>query len=262
MAEEVGLFFTKLLPVFVYPVGLVVALFALAALLSLRSRPVAGRVIAGVAVGWLWIASTPSFSDWALTTLESQHPPREIAELPKVDAIVILGGAIDHPVGPRRSIDLSEAADRVLFATRLFKAGKAPRLLVTGGNLPWAAGSQPEALLIRDLLVEWGVSATAIEAAGRSRNTYENAREIAEIQARTPFRMALLVTSASHMPRAVAVFKKAGIPVVPAATDVQVLKNVPWTILRWLPDARALRWTTVAVKEWIGFGAYRLLGYV
>ena len=63
------------------------------------------------------------------------------------------------------------------------------------------------------------------------------------------------------MPRALAVFRKAGLRVIPATTDVQIVDG-PLTILDWLPVAAALAMTTSAAKEWIGFGAYRWLGYL
>ncbi len=112
-----------------------------------------------------------------------------------------------------------------------------------------------------DPLVEWGVAPEAIVFAGASRNTYENALEVRAMRERSPFKSALLVTSASHMPRALAVFQRAGLPVTPAATDVAVVAPGPWTVLRWLPDATALEVTTRAMKEWLGYWVYRARGY-
>lgn len=82
------------------------------------------------------------------------------------------------------------------------------------------------------------------------------------MRARQPFGSALLVTSAAHMPRAMAVFLHFGIPVTAATTDIEVVTPGPWTPLRWLPNADALVRTTVAVREWIGFWAYRARGYL
>ena len=135
-------------------------------------------------------------------------------------------------------------------------------MLVTGGNIPWLSASRPEADLIRELLIEWGVPADAIEIAGESRNTYENALEIKAMWRATPFASALLVTSAAHMPRAMAIFRRSGLPVTAATTDVEAVDAMPASVLRYLPDAEALFLTTLALKEWMGYWAYGARGYL
>jgi uncharacterized SAM-binding protein YcdF (DUF218 family) len=256
------LFLTKLLPVFVYPLGLAIGLLLLGGLAAALSWRRLSSAAVAVAVAWLWVAATPAFAEWALGTLERRYPPRTIADVPTADVAIILGGAVGGPVPPRVTVDLGPSSDRVLHAARLYRAGKVKRVLVTGGNIPWLPGEIPEAELIRDLLIEWGVPAGAITLAGGSRNTFENALEVRAMRERAPFGSALLVTSAAHMPRAMAVFAKAGLPVTAATTDVEVVEGAEWTPLRWLPDAAALAATTMAIKEWIGLLAYRARGYV
>lgn len=256
------LFLTKLLPVFVYPLGMAIVLIVIGCLALAASRVQLGRAALATAIAGLWIASTPSFADWSLGTLERQFPPIAIEKLPNADVAIVLGGAVGSAVPPRVTLDLSAAADRVLWAARLFRAGKVERILVSGGNIPWLPGTRPEAEVIRDLLIEWRVPPSAILIASGSRNTFENAMEIAALRQRDRFATALLVTSAFHMPRALAVFRKAGLPVTPATTDVEVVDPGPWTVMRWLPDAHALAQTTKATKEWIGYWAYWARGYI
>jgi uncharacterized SAM-binding protein YcdF (DUF218 family) len=179
------------------------------------------------------------------------------------------GGAVrmsdrsHHQVEGRcRQSDLVASSDRVLHAARLFRADKVKRILVSGGNIPWLPGERPEAELIREFLVEWGVPSGSIEIAGASRNTYENALEIRSMRELQPFVSALLVNSATHMPRAMAVFLRAGIPMTAATTDIEVVTPGPWTLLRCLPNADALVMTTTAMREWIGFWVYRARGYL
>jgi vancomycin permeability regulator SanA len=85
------------------------------------------------------------------------------------DVAIVLGGSIGQPLPPRITPDLSEAADRVLDAARLFRAGKVDWILVSGGNLPWQAGVKPEVQLVSDLLVEFGVRPDAIVQDGSIR---------------------------------------------------------------------------------------------
>src|SRR5262249_33550853 len=118
---------------------------------------------------------------------------------------------------------------------------------------------KPEAELIKDLLTEWGVPSEAIELASQSRNTYENALEIKDMWKREGFQSALLVTSAAHMPRAMATFLRAGLPVAASTADVRIVEAAnPFALL---PDAGALGTATNAMKEWLGLLAYRLRGW-
>ena len=252
----------KLVAVFVSPLGLALALLlGGGALRGLGHRRLAAA-ITGLALGVLWISATPVFASWALGTLERQYPPRAIPELPTSDVAIVLGGAIGQPVPPRHELELSSASDRILHAARLHRAGKVRRVLVAAGNIPWLPAIRTEAELIRELLVTWGVPPGDIEIAGASRNTYENAIEIRDLRRARPVETALLVTSASHMPRAHAVFRKAGLPVTAATTDVEVVDEPSGNLLLWLPDAGALAMTSTAVKEWIGYWGYWLRGYL
>ncbi len=260
--SAIVIYLTKLLPVFVYPLGLGITLILVgSAIAGLGRRRIGAAIIVGASAG-LWLASTPVVAEWALGTLERRNPPRAISELPNADVAIVLGGALGQPVPPRKALDLSPSSDRILHAARIYRAGKVQRILVTGGNLPWLPQVASEAELIRDLLMEWGVPESAITIAGASRNTYENALEVRAMHERAPFQSALLITSAAHMPRSLAIFKRADLPVMPATTDVEVVDPGPWMPLRSLPDAEALAMTTAAMKEWIGYWAYWARGYL
>jgi uncharacterized SAM-binding protein YcdF (DUF218 family) len=185
-----------------------------------------------------------------------------MAETPQADVAIVLGGVLRQPSQPRVEVDLTDAADRVLHASRLYRVGKVMRILVAAGNIPWRFAVKPEAELIRDLLIEWGVPAEAIEPGRASRNTYENAVEIKGMREAGLFRSALLVTSAAHMPRAMAVFRRAGVPVIASTTDVIIADGTKSDLVDLLPDVGSLSMTTNAAKEWLGFIAYKILGYI
>jgi uncharacterized SAM-binding protein YcdF (DUF218 family) len=253
------LFISKLLPIFVYPLGLSLLLLAASIAGSLLNfRRVKMFAFAG-AVLILWVSSTPLVAEWAASSLERQYPAKSMAETQAAEVAIVLGGAVGQPLPPRVETGLSEASDRVLHAARLYKAGKVKRILVTAGNIPWLSSVKPEADLIRELLMEWGVPSEAIELASQSRNTYENALEIKDIWQREGFESALLVTSAMHMPRAMATFLRAGLPVAASTADVRIIEAAnPFALL---PDVGALGTATNAMKEWLGLLAYKMLGY-
>jgi uncharacterized SAM-binding protein YcdF (DUF218 family) len=259
---DLNLFLSKLLPVVLYPVG-AVSLLALVggllALLGYRRSAATSAITAGLL---LWACSTPVVSQWAASTLERQYPAQPLSATPDADVAIVLGGALRPSAPPRVEADFGEASDRVVHAARLYRAGKVKRILISGGNIPWISGGPPEAELIRDVLVEFGVPATAIAVAGQSRTTYENALEIQRLRAVAPFDTALLVTSALHMPRALATFQKLGVPVVASSTDVRVIDRSDRSLFDWLPDSDSLDLTTQAIKEWIGYGAYAGRGFL
>jgi len=257
----VDLYLSKLIPLFIYPLGFALVLSILAAGILGISAGLA-RLLLLVAVTVLWGASTPIFSDYLCLTLEGRYPPVAVEETPTADAIVVLGGGVTGPAPPRISLDLSDGADRVLHGARLYRAGKAPVVLVTGGAIPWLGSDLPEAATMQSLLEEWGVPRTSIISEADSRNTYENAVLSKQLLMERGLQRVLLVTSALHMPRALATFRSAGIDAVPATTDYTVTYRDWRTVIDFLPDAKALSRTTDAIREYVGYAYYRWKGWI
>jgi uncharacterized SAM-binding protein YcdF (DUF218 family) len=164
------------------------------------------------------------------------------------------------------STDLSASADRILYAARLYRAAKAPMIIVAGGNVFPQPGVKPESFYVAQLLQEWGVPKRAIITEGNSRNTYQNALESKRILEKRDIGKILLVTSALHMPRALAVFQSLGIDAIPAVTDIRIAQyDLPDThpvVLDWLPNVQSLLLTTLAIKEHLGMWVYRWLGWI
>lgn len=255
------IFISKLLPVFVYPLG-VASLLAVLALVVLRRWRGTARALLVLALAVLWVASAPAFSQWLLWQLEGQNPAVPLDALPPASVAIVLGGAIGQPIPPRAEPDLLESVDRVVDAARLYRAGKVGAVLVTAGNLPWQTSALPEAELIAALLEELGVPRSAITVETASRNTFENAANVIDLFREKGWTDGLLVTSAFHMPRALAVFRRAGVPVTPAVSDVRTHFPFIESPLDLLPDASALSKTTDAMKELVGLLVYRLQGRV
>jgi uncharacterized SAM-binding protein YcdF (DUF218 family) len=210
----------------------------------------------------LLIFSSFTGSSTLLRALEVRYPDVAIASLPPAQAIVVLGGAMRAPGGQHELSSLIDnSSDRLLRALRLYHAGKAPLILCTGG-----AGDPPEALVMSGLLQEWGVPPQDILLEDQSVNTRENALFSYSISNARAIRHILLVTSALHMPRAIAAFRKVGFEVTPAPADFRTgwgsgagrFGRLP----EWLPDAGNLVWSQRAVKEWIGLLVYRLRGWI
>jgi uncharacterized SAM-binding protein YcdF (DUF218 family) len=254
-------YLSKILPLFVMPVALVLILLVVALFFVRRGMKRTASGLLLLAVGLLWLASTPFVAGRLYHELESRYPPVPLADVPAGDCIVLLGGSVQAALAPRVALELNESVDRVYQAARLYRAGKSPYMVVTAGNQPWSTSPWDEADLLRDLLMEWGVPKDAIFLEGSSRNTRENAVYSKHIIDSINCQTALLVTSAAHMPRAVAAFRGVGISVVPVSTDVRVTAGGGLSAAALLPDAGALDMTSDAIREWIGQKVYAWQGW-
>jgi len=246
----------KLVTSLVSPLGTALLLGLLALFLSFRRHMRAAAVVGICAVAWLWLWSTPAGSLSLRTYLESQHPALPVAALPKADAIVVLGGAVSPPEAPRLDVDLGSAADRVWHAARLYHAGKAPLIVLSGGSDP-AISAISEAESMQLFLRALGVPDSAMLLEIRSRNTRENAEFSAELLRAHGLRRILLVTSALHMHRAIGEFSGRGLEVTPATTDIEAVET-PADLWRYLPDAEALSASARALKELVGQWVVRM----
>ncbi len=192
------------------------------------------------------------------------------AEPAQADAIVLLGGATRANVPPRSMTEMNEAGDRLTLAASLYRDGRAPLIVASGGAIDWLGSETPEAEGMRELLEFMEVPPEAIVTESNARNTYENAVLVREIAQERGIQDILLVTSALHMPRSVAIFEKQGFSVNPAPADFQVTESdagesatsLGARFFHLLPDAQYLALSTRALKEYLGIVVYRLRGWM
>jgi uncharacterized SAM-binding protein YcdF (DUF218 family) len=263
-------FLSKFLPLFIYPLGLACVLLVLALLVRRRSRW--STVLIAVALATLWLGSNQLVSMALLRSLEWKHLPDPGTSVPEAEVIVVLGGGTRPQSYPRPTSEINEGGDRLLYAARLYRQGAAPRILVSGGNAPIVGPALvPEADSMGDILAAIGVPREAILLEPSSANTYENAVETRAILESQGISRIILITSASHMPRAYAVFAKTGLDVIPVPTDFLVTQE-DWAyythpdllvqLFNLLPTADNLSGTTRALKEYVGIAMYRLRGWL
>lgn len=257
------LYIGKLLTALASPVVIAAVLLILAAI-SLRRAPrsLAFRSVL-LALVILLVSSSGWISGHLLGVLEDPWRNATIASAPAADAIVVLGGYIRVENHTGRPVEIGAAADRLFCAAELYRASKAPLILLSGGNVTFfkASSMPPEADLARQVLEEWGIPGSSILIEDQSRNTHENAAFSAGILAARGLRRILLVTSAFHMRRAQAAFRRTGLTIIPFAADFLTAADPPDTLLSLLPDAQSAVNSGIAIKEWLGIGVYRLRGW-
>jgi uncharacterized SAM-binding protein YcdF (DUF218 family) len=232
--------------------GTALLLLLLSGGFALFKRARTAWLLVSVAALWLAVWSTPWASHRARQSLESAFPPVPVAAVPAAPAIVLLGGGIAPPAMGFEYPNMNQAADRIWHAARLYRAGKAPLVVPSGGSGAMGEGTS-EALAMQQLLLEWGIPASAMLLEDSSRNTAENARFSAKLLRERGIREVVLVTSALHMPRALPLFEAQGLKVHPAAADHEGRQTAHWPWWqRWLPESGALDGSARAIKEWVG----------
>jgi uncharacterized SAM-binding protein YcdF (DUF218 family) len=240
------------------------ALLALLVLLLLWMLTRRGGVLIAmvVVIAGLWLLATPWMSRTLHSLLESETGEMSAEALPKADAVVVIGGILSPPASAGGDANLSAAADRLVYAARLYGLGKAPVILISGGHGGAAAATGAESVHAAALLADWGVPASAILTETESINTYENAVYSKLMLDQHDLKRVLLVTSAMHMRRALATFRSAGIDAIPAPTDFDSTTPAATGLEAWMAQPAALKGTTRALKEYVGWFVYRRRGWI
>jgi len=264
-------FLSKFLPLWFYPLGFCWLLLIIYLVLT-RKNPAMKKFRWMIVLVVVFIFLTGNRWVPAILTqsLEWRYFPPQ--SLPAGSVVVLLGGGTESQQYPRQMTETNGAGDRVLFAARLYQTGVANKILLSGGNIEWSGSrTTTPAQDMSDLLGMMGVPQQDLILQDQSRNTAEDALFSAEILNQAGVNQIILVTSASHMYRSVALFEKQGLTVIPAPTDYSITVD-NWKSL-WnpsfedlliglIPNAGNLSDLNAAFKEYLGFAIYRLRGWL
>lgn len=197
----------------------------------------------------------------ALRALENRFPAPQVGA-GDIAGVIVLGGATDSGAvaAARGQVVLNSNAERLTTAVALHRAMPELPIVVSGFSGRLRLEGWNEAEITRRLFEQLGVDMTKVRFEAQSRNTAENARlttALIEAEAATPARPWLLVTSAAHMPRAVASFRTLEVPVLPHPVDYRTEPDkVTWP--REIGDSLGL--AGMALHEWVGLLAYYVTG--
>jgi uncharacterized SAM-binding protein YcdF (DUF218 family) len=208
--------------------------------------------LAGVTSLLLWLLSCQAVAIWLSLHVLPQVSPVSPDDLKshKVQAIVVLGGGVEHDAieynGPTLSPD---AMSRLLYGVHLSRSTQLP-MAYTGG-IGWAgpSGQTSEAEVASIALRRLGLPALRWQE-GQSRDTRENARLTAALLKADGVTHIALVTHAWHMPRSVRQFEAAGLVVTPA--PMGFVRSDLSPLLQWLPSGKGLRDSGWVIREWLG----------
>lgn len=245
---------------FVIPLNLCIALLVAGTALFIARQRKTGILVAICGIAWVVFWSLPASSLWAGGKLEQRYPHVLPDTLPQAQAIVVLGG---HTANGRQNwfeaYDPDTASSRVNTAALLYETRRAPRIVLSGAALD---GSLSEAEMMARILRQRGIPDDALILETDSFTTYENGVYTRRTLEKHGINRILLVTSALHMPRAMAVFRKQDINVIAAPSQPQIVVPADPGFSFWVPDARTLSASRSIIKEYAALLVYWLRGWI
>ena len=207
----------KILPLFVLPIMLVIIVILIGLIKNKKK-------LIYIAIGVLYIISTPIFSNNFFKLVEGNEYRKPISTIDSADAIVVLSGMLEiNQEGDSTYVEWGDP-DRFFGGIALFKAGKAQKLIFTGGKLPWNNTRKTEGEVLKEYAISNGIPSDKILVTKDVENTAEEAVAVKELIGQN--KKIILVTSAYHMYRARRLFKKVGFNIIPYKVDYKIYRNL------------------------------------
>ena len=256
----------KIVARFFYPVGLCLGILVLGLFcLWATRRQRLGKVLVTLGTVLLLLGSSSLISSGLMVPLERRYPallhPETVSWMPESSTapkwIVVLGGGhVSDPGLPANSQINPTALARLVEGVRLHKAVPGSKLLLSGGAV---FDPVPEAEVMARIALLLGVKPQDLRLESGSRDTAEEAEMITEMIGRERF---ILVTSAAHMPRSMALFKRRGMQPIAAPTDFRASTTPSSSPTRFFPGVVSLGQTQTAVHEYLGLAWAWLRGEI
>lgn len=177
---------------------------------------------------------------------------------------IVLTGTTHSFQLPDDRVYFKRGADRVTHTIQLYKLGLIEKILVSGGTGRLLKADEPEADKFKKVMVMAGIPAEDILLENETRNTFESAVAVKKILDSLNFGVedCLLITSAFHMRRSLACYRKAGLDIETFSTDFYGLQDKILLTSILLPSIEGFIIWEKLFKEWTGFVAYKVAGYI
>lgn len=213
--------------------------------LAVQSPRWVRRALLGLALLW-FLLSTGFFPQWLTRHLEGQYPWVEQVDQRIPYVVVLSGGQASQPLYPANTLLYGASLKRLVEGLRLLHQLPKAKLILSGGGY---GGEVAESSHLADVVRYLGVDSQRLILEVDSVNTADQARELkAQLQGKAFY----LVTSAIHMPRAMALFKAQGLDPIPAPTDFTLYWQDERWQKTWLPNASNMMYLSIALHELLG----------
>ena len=284
-------YINKIVGFLVSPIGGAIAGGVIAVVCARLGLKRLAKWIGGLTVAWLWLWMTPIMTWVVGVPLEREFlvdgKVPMVESFPEADAIVLLGGSMGAETNLSSYAEMWSGADRVWQAARLYKAGKAQKVIATGNGavdttLPLlldfgvakadvsfmdAVNTEEEARSIGKMLVksvgveELGVEELGVKELRVGSGGVEESDPIKHSSTARP--KVLLVTSAWHMKRARMMFEKYALDIevacAPADFENTIMAEKMPLFKMLLPDPNVFMLNSVAFHEWVGIVGYGVM---
>ncbi|SFA89808.1 Uncharacterized SAM-binding protein YcdF, DUF218 family [Rhizobium sp. NFR07] len=251
---------SKLIWLVAQPLSIAFLFVALAALLGLAGLRRLGGLSALISTLVLFATLYTTAGSLALQNLEDRTA--RPADPGSLSCMIVLGGVFESEVtSARGGIEFNQAADRFVEALRLALKYPQSRILISGGDGSFSGVYEGEAQASERFFTAFGVPADRMVKDNTSRTTYENTVNTAQLLEAGGLKDCVLITSAFHMPRSLALFKKAGIAVTPWPVDFRTSGKITLGLDFTQPALNA-QLTATAVREWMALIGYRIAGRI
>jgi uncharacterized SAM-binding protein YcdF (DUF218 family) len=196
--------------------------------------------------------------------LRWEIPAKPFNSIRKFKLGIVLTGATIEGLQPDDRVYFHRGADRVFHTVQLYKLGLIEKILISGGTGILTGAEEPEANKFQKVMVMMGVPGSDIIIENETRNTAESAIEVRKLIDQLGYKSndCLLITSAFHMRRSLASYRKAGLSLESFSCDFYAHERSFYPDGLLIPQLDAMnKWHKLA-KEWVGFAAYKIAGYI
>jgi uncharacterized SAM-binding protein YcdF (DUF218 family) len=182
--------------------------------------------------------------------IEGNEYRKSISTIDSVDAILVLCGMLEiNEAGDNTYVEWVDP-DRFFGVIALFKAGKAQKLIFTGGKMPWDKAKKTEGEVLKEYAILNGIPTEKILVTKDVENTAEEA--VAKKELIGSSNRIIIVTSAYHMYREQRLLENQGFIVIPYKVDFKTCKTSQFTIIDILPSGGCLELTEIGARELFG----------
>jgi len=230
-------------------------------LLWFTRRQRAGKIAVSIGAAFLLLLGNRNLSGHLLAPLEHRYPPPAVSEtdheLSSARFVVVLAGR--HTNDPQIPLDSRLGEDtlaRMAKAIQLHRRLLGRKLILSGGG--WM-NAIPAAEHMARFAEDLGVNREDILLESKSQDTEDEARLIRPMVGGEPF---ILVTSASHVPRSMALFQNMGMNPIAAPTDYLARQSWSLEVDELYPGSEGLGFAERAVYEYLGIAWAKLRGKI
>jgi uncharacterized SAM-binding protein YcdF (DUF218 family) len=258
------MFLIRSLESLVNPIGFVWFCLTISAVVLFRKKQRGAALGAGLLSLFLFVVGATPLPEFLLARLERPFANATIANAQLADAVIVLGGFMNPSPRDAFGLSMTAAGDRWIAGVELMRQKKARAMILGGGGMLVDGKVTSEGQRVELFLKTWNVAPGEIIGLEGCRNTRQEAERALLIIQERKWTNLIVVTSAGHMPRALATLQKAGLQARPVVCDFEGLPVMEGdqTSFRLVPTIDHVRAMSLYLHEVIGWYYYWARGWV